>query len=231
MLVTGGRCQQDAEGIHDLTSGSVRLSSPRQRHRLFTGAEGLHCTLFLVPDRWIGKAVPEGNLFLRDERIEALLRRENSTGRDPAACLRRDLDVRMALAHLAAAAGGEDIASAPTWIDDAQAALRDDGVGRIQAIAQSAKVTREHFARTFARYYGCSPAEYRSAHKLLRAVGLLCGTDVPIAQASHAAGFSDQSHLTRALSARFGVTPARLRRQGTTVAAPSGSSSRNSRAR
>jgi AraC-like DNA-binding protein len=231
MLVTGGSCEEEAGRVHDLTPGCVRLSSPRERHRLFTGSDGLDCTLFLVPERWVAEAVPMGNLFLRDDRIEALLRRESGVGRDPATSLRRDLDVRMALAHLAAAARGKNISPAPSWIEDTHFALSGDGAGRVDAIARSAKVTREHLARTFARYYGCSPAEYRSAHKLLCAVGLLRGSDMPIADVAHAAGFSDQSHLTRALSARFGQTPARLRRERTTVAAPSGSASRNSPAR
>jgi AraC-like DNA-binding protein len=212
ILVTGGDCQEDAGRIHDLTPGSVRLSSPGERHRLSIGGDGLACRIFFLPDRWVSDATPRGNVFLRDERLSELLGHEGAASQAPASCLRRDLDVRESLARVTAAANNREPGPAPSWIEDAGFTLRA-GKHQVDRIARSAKVSREHFARTFARYYGCSPAAYRGAHKLMGAVDLLCGSDMPIADVAHVAGFTDQSHLTRAVSLRFGLSPARLRGQ------------------
>lgn len=227
MLVTGGACQETGH-VPELTSGWVRLSSPRQRHRLFTGADGLRCTLFMLPENWIASAIPNGNLFVSDARIEMLLAGERGDERDPGAAIRRDLNIRQALAHLAAAVHDKHLDDMPAWIEDAYFALGErNGSHRVDAIAGSAKVTREHLSRTFAKYFGCSPAEYRSARRLICAIELLRGSDVPIADIAHAAGFSDQSHLTRALSEKSGLSPARVRQQRTNAGAPSRSSSDN----
>ncbi len=47
---------------------------------------------------------------------------------------------------------------------------------------------------------------------LPEAARLLAGSDVPIAEVAIASGFRDQSHLTRAFRARFGMPPAAFRR-------------------
>jgi len=61
---------------------------------------------------------------------------------------------------------------------------------------------------------GRSPAAALTEIRLDRAVELLRGTDLPIAEVALAAGYSDQTALTRALRRRRGVTPAGLRRSG-----------------
>ena len=47
--------------------------------------------------------------------------------------------------------------------------------------------------------------------RIRRAAAVLATTDTPIAHVALDVGFADQSHLTRAMKAAVGTTPARFR--------------------
>lgn len=82
-------------------------------------------------------------------------------------------------------------------------------VGRIAAAAHT---SAGHLHELFRRHLGRSPMRHVAALRLERAMELLAGTDLPIAEVAVAAGYADQSSLTRALKRRRGVTPARYRK-------------------
>lgn len=63
-------------------------------------------------------------------------------------------------------------------------------------------------ARHFRTAFGTSPHRFQIGRRLMRAQTLIV-EGVALSEAAAAAGFADQSHLTRHFSARFGVTPGR----------------------
>jgi transcriptional regulator GlxA family with amidase domain len=63
-----------------------------------------------------------------------------------------------------------------------------------------------HFSTVFRRCVGTSPYRYVNAARVARARALL-DAGLSIAAAASAAGFYDQSHLTRHFKSRLGVTP------------------------
>jgi AraC-like DNA-binding protein len=63
-------------------------------------------------------------------------------------------------------------------------------------------------ARQFRAAYGTSPHRFQVGQRLARARRAIMD-GMPIVEAAAAAGFADQSHLTRHFSARFGLTPGR----------------------
>jgi AraC-like DNA-binding protein len=67
-------------------------------------------------------------------------------------------------------------------------------------------VDRYTLARSFRAQIGTSPHRYLIGRRLLR-VRSEIGCGVGIAEAAIAAGFADQSHMTRHFKARFGITP------------------------
>lgn len=74
-----------------------------------------------------------------------------------------------------------------------------------------AGISRFALCRAFRRAYGVSPYAYLLARRLARAQrDLVAG--MPAAEAAIAAGFVDQSHLTRNLKRRFGMSPGRFAR-------------------
>src|SRR4051794_37366960 len=67
---------------------------------------------------------------------------------------------------------------------------------------------RWSLSHDFRRFYGTSPYRYQTMRRL-DAVRRMLLAGVPLAEAAGAAGFADQSHMTRHFSKTFGLTPGR----------------------
>jgi len=63
-------------------------------------------------------------------------------------------------------------------------------------------------ARHFRSIFGTSPHRFQIGQRLMQAQAMIV-EGVALSETAAAAGFADQSHLTRHFSARFGVTPGR----------------------
>jgi AraC-like DNA-binding protein len=74
--------------------------------------------------------------------------------------------------------------------------------------AAVAGMSRYGVLRRFSREVGTTPHAYLTQHRVKRARAEIAA-GVPIAEAAIAAGFADQSHLTRAFARQFGVSPGR----------------------
>lgn len=106
---------------------------------------------------------------------------------------------------------GEDASGCPPpWLRRARAAVIETN-DSIESIAVDAGVHRVHLSRSFRRHFGHTISECRRQVRLGRAVRLLAQTGAAASEASYAAGFSDQSHLTRVMRRETGLTPAALR--------------------
>jgi len=75
-------------------------------------------------------------------------------------------------------------------------------------LAALSGVSRYQFLRGFAREVGVTPHAYLIQRRVLLTRRLLTAGQTP-AESAIAAGFADQSHMTRAFVRHFGVTPAR----------------------
>jgi AraC-like DNA-binding protein len=106
---------------------------------------------------------------------------------------------------LAAVAGETD------WPDLLAAVLRENSSLSIGDWAAAHGLRRETVSRGFARAYGVTPAAYRTGVRIKGAVASLTAGEAGLADVAAANGFADQSHMTRALKAAIGATPARLR--------------------
>ncbi len=87
-------------------------------------------------------------------------------------------------------------------------------------LARCAGRDRWSLSRDFRAYFGTSPHRYLTLRRLDR-VRLQVRLGVDLAQAAVAAGFYDQSHMTRHFRQAFGIAPARWLRD--LAAAPGGS--------
>jgi AraC-like DNA-binding protein len=104
--------------------------------------------------------------------------------------------------------------SSPAFLREIVANLRAGvHLGReITAIARDADVSPIRLVRSFRRLYGISLARFIRVLQMQRALSLLCDPAIPINTVAAEAGFSDQSHMTRAFAQTYGSTPAALRR-------------------
>ena len=146
---------------------------------------------------------------------------------DRAHWLARELSAKDAAAPLALEAGALDLLAVaarltmcvqgaePAWLRRVREMVEDrfrDPL-RLSDLAREAGVHPAHMSRAFReRYHETIHARVRRL-RLEWAAGRLAETDDPIAAIAIAAGFADQSHLTRALKARSGLTPAAYRRE------------------
>jgi AraC-like DNA-binding protein len=83
-----------------------------------------------------------------------------------------------------------------------------DGIGEIAA---QTGISRYSLIRAFKRTFGLSPEDVRRQLRVERARVLLAGS-APLVDIAAAAGFSDQSHMTRELRRLLGISPAAYRR-------------------
>ena len=70
-----------------------------------------------------------------------------------------------------------------------------------------AQVSPSHLAHAFRRFYRVTPGDYVREVRADWAARELVETDRPVSVIALDAGYSDQSHLTRELRRRLGVTP------------------------
>ncbi|MEO1246257.1 MAG: AraC family transcriptional regulator [Pseudomonadota bacterium] len=82
----------------------------------------------------------------------------------------------------------------------------------IGRLAQAHAFSTWSLSRHFRRYFFVNPCRFRLEARVQRAIGLIAETDLSLSQIAAEAGFSDQSHLTRATRRYTGDSPATIRR-------------------
>lgn len=103
--------------------------------------------------------------------------------------------------------------AAPSWLGRVREYLHDNFRSRVRLadLAQVAGVHPDHLSRTFSAVLGTNCGAYQRRLRLEAAMVELAGSDAPFATVAHRCGFSDQSHLTRAVKRATGVTPTAYR--------------------
>ena len=106
-------------------------------------------------------------------------------------------------------------ARTPCWLLHVRELLHEDCTSglTIAAIARSVGVHPVHLARTFRRYFRCTPGEYQRACRIEKARRLLASSDAPLAELAQQLGFCDQSQFTHVFRCATGSSPGRYRRE------------------
>ena len=81
----------------------------------------------------------------------------------------------------------------------------------LEVLAGIAGLSISRFARALEQSEGVTPHEYVMQRRVGRALELLAGTDMSLAEIACTSGFSDQSHLERQFRAYVGTTPGNYR--------------------
>jgi AraC family transcriptional regulator len=103
---------------------------------------------------------------------------------------------------------------APNCVRAARTILNDSAFEPflLRDLARATQVDVAYLSRAFRRTEGCTMGEYRRRLRARKAASLLGKGRMPLAEVAFAAGFADQSHLSRVFKAEFGVTPLRFQR-------------------
>lgn len=85
------------------------------------------------------------------------------------------------------------------------------GRGAVEAAAREAGMHPFSFIRSFGAKFGVPPGEYLRQARTSRALELLREENLTLAEVALVCGYSDQSHMTRAVRAATGKSPAAYR--------------------
>lgn len=102
----------------------------------------------------------------------------------------------------------------PQWLTRAKDILDQEPqtITRLGDLAGLVGVHPTHLARAFRRHFNCSVGDYLRRQRMHSVCEALQTTSRPLAQIALAAGYADQSHLTRSFTKALGMTPGEFRR-------------------
>jgi AraC family transcriptional regulator len=101
----------------------------------------------------------------------------------------------------------------PSWLKSAHELIKDGCAESITIaeIAATVGVHPLHLARTFRRFFNCSPGEYLRKCRIESASDLLLNSKKTLAEIALISGFADQSQFTQSFKQSTGITPAKFR--------------------
>jgi AraC family transcriptional regulator len=99
--------------------------------------------------------------------------------------------------------------TAPAWLTRIKEGIETVSLASVDVAAQAraAGVHPAHASRLFRRCFGASITEHAQTHCVRRALARLGRTDHTLSDIALAAGFYDQSHMTRVFRRVTGITP------------------------
>jgi AraC family transcriptional regulator len=205
-LVLEGGFRQTVNGEErGLAPGSVRVSPRSARHDLVAGSAGAR--LLVVHPESPAVPFPRPAILAR-ERTQSLGER-----------VREDLEAEWPSPLRLEEAADELLAprvgsrgAIPAWLEEVRERLDSRESLPVDRLAREAGVHRVHLSRAFRSHFGCPISAYVLRRRLDHAWTLLRDSDRGLAAISDEAGFSDQSHLTRAFSRTFAAPPGAYRR-------------------
>jgi AraC family transcriptional regulator len=110
------------------------------------------------------------------------------------------------------ALGATQLRSPPPWLGDLEALIEDGATARrTQEMARRLGVSAPWLARAYRHWRGEGLAEAQRRRRIEAASALLEAEHADLADVAAAAGFCDQSHMSRAFRHQLGRTPAQVR--------------------
>ena len=212
VVLDGGFVQREQSSWRDVAPGMTRISGAA-RHDIDFSSSGATC-LVIEFDDVLAAQLPAPRFVAADPTIARLTTRiRQALGvRSTSRSLRLDCATTELLAQLQRRLHRKRLTSPPPWLRQVREMLSDmHGVPSVRALAEAVGVHRVHLARTFREHVGVSVTDWARRQRILHAVTLLENGALPLVEVAAEAGFADQSHLTRALRATIGATPATVR--------------------
>ncbi|WDZ76897.1 AraC family transcriptional regulator [Ensifer adhaerens] len=121
--------------------------------------------------------------------------------------IRREERLLLLLASVLAT-GRPERCEKPATVSAAKTMIDDDPTAAITLadLAAEARLSRFQLVRNFAKSVGLTPHAYIVQRRIDLARRLI-GKGTPLAEAAVAAGFADQSHMTRVFVSKYGLSP------------------------
>jgi AraC family transcriptional regulator len=221
LVVRGSYAEQCDARTQWCSASSLRFHPAGESHADRFGQAGARIFSIEIDPQWMDRA-PEygvrGDRPMLYERVRAveIARRlcHEARSQDSVAELVIEALAMELLAELPRRGESAGEGRRPDWLDGAVELLRAEGrAPTLRSIATAIGVHPVRLARAFRRFFHCSVGEYARGQQVDHACRLLDTSNLSLSEVAFAAGFADQSHLTRALKRTVGLTPASYRRR------------------
>ena len=211
VVLEGGFIERDRKSWRDVGPGTLRVSGAA-RHDIDFSTSGALC-LVLDFDSGVVPALERPRFIENDVSLVRLAREiQNVSGSgDPARnIVSENLTIEL-LAQVSRRIHSRT-SPPPEWLSRVREMLHDEaGNLTVTQLATDAGVHRVHLARTFREHFGVSVTRYARQVRVQSALRLLSHRSIPLSRVALEAGFSDQSHMTRAMRDTVGSTPGAIR--------------------
>lgn len=208
LLLRGGYREEGGAGTVRMAPGDVLLKSSRAYHEDAFGDEGAELVALEYLEYDPFDVQPDRDLWRR--RDDAFALRHATAVLDGA--LSGDLEaVATAGDDLLAANANEpnERTPAPRWLERLKQELEEQTLATVRVATQARRAGAHpaHASRLFRRCYGASITEFAQTQSVRRALRALAHSQQALSEIALAAGFYDQSHMTRVFRRMTGRTP------------------------
>jgi AraC family transcriptional regulator len=198
-----------------MSGGMLRTSPAGDTHDLSFSSIGARCLVILLDDELsTGGGLPADRRYYDPAAhadLAAAIRRRLAAG----SAIGVELLVLELLARLARPERRQTPGHRPPgWLLRVRDALHDCPAAppSTRELARGTNLHPVYVARVFRRWFGCSITDYARRQRLDFARRRIVESSEPISRLAMEAGFTDQSHLHRAMRRHLGQTPGALRR-------------------
>ncbi len=207
-VLSGGYREEGAPGPICMAPGELLLKSRRALHEDVFGDEGalLVALEFQNDDPFEATGTPD----LLRKRADAFALRHATAFLEAAVAGDAQSANAVGIDIVASSSERENRkTSPPRWLEQIREALESTSLASINVSDEAKKAGAHpaHVSRLFRRCYGASISEHARTHGVRRALAPLARPDVPLSEVALAAGFYDQSHMTRVFRRVTGRTP------------------------
>jgi AraC family transcriptional regulator len=213
VIVSGGFDERTRRGEHACLAGTLRYSPPDDYHRIRLRDATMECLVIeLDRDELPSSAGP---VFLHSPPLADIAARLIDEVADDSTCCPLVAE-SMALQLFAGIVRHEKdrrYRHPPRWLLEIRRTL-DDPTGWSLSLDELGALSGHngaHLAFAFREHFGLTIGDYVRARQLSVARRELLHSRIPISRVAAAAGFADQSHLTRVMRRALGTTPGQLR--------------------
>jgi len=102
----------------------------------------------------------------------------------------------------------------PNWVSTLDEILNEEFAENLTLayLSAAANIHPVHLSRDFSKYFHCNLGDYIRKIRVEKAIALLSGQKIPLAEIAYRCGFFDQSHMIRCFKAWNGQNPSAFRK-------------------
>lgn len=223
LILQGGYTESYGRTSLECGPSSVKFQPAGEEHSDVYGSEAVRCFIIELQEDWLARTGAGALVSDRPHvhksgtlaRLMLRLRAEFHAADDESALLIEGLALEL-IGEASRGRRRRPAAAPPPWLRRAKEFIHEQFADplTLPLVAEFVGVHPVYLATSFRRHYRQSVGEYLRERRVEYARDRISSSDDPLAEIALAAGFANQSHLTRTFKRLTGMSPARYRAAG-----------------